>query len=216
MDIETYEHLMSILEEMGAPFLLQKDWILCTDLDLLRDFPRMATRRKWLRKAKAEIQQRFIQERVDEIARAVEDDDEMGIELLTAAFPEDIKLHTNLTDAQRQKWIRKAELAAATTKEVSRSPQHGRSGPVIYIISTHEDQDTVKIGHTTNLESRLRSLRTSSPNEPKIHLVIPGSREDEQELHRRFASFRVCREWFKRTKAIENFIAERAPCSEPS
>jgi hypothetical protein len=207
MDSDTFEHLMSILEEMGAPFLLQEDWILCTDLDLLRDFPRMATRRKWLRKAKAEIQQRFIQERVDGIAEAVADDDEIVIGLLTAAFPEDLKLHTNLTDAQRQKWLRKAELAAATTKAVAQSPQHAKRGSVIYFISTHEDHDTIKIGYTTNLDSRLRSLRTSSPNEPKIHLVIPGSRDDEQNLHRQFAPFHVRREWFRRAQPINDFIA---------
>jgi hypothetical protein len=37
--------------------------------------------------------------------------------------------------------------------------------------------------------------------------VFPGSRDDEQELHRRFAEFRVGREWFKRSRAINNFIA---------
>ena len=50
------------------------EWIPCTDCELLRDLPTMSQRRKWLRKAKAEITRRKIQERVDEIASAREEE----------------------------------------------------------------------------------------------------------------------------------------------
>jgi hypothetical protein len=84
------------------------------------------------------------------------------------------------------------------------------SGPVVYMIGT-DNPEFVKIGFTTCFEQRLRSLRTASHVEPVVHAVIPGTRSLERELHRRFASARHNREWFRLTKEIEAFIAaERA------
>lgn len=80
------------------------------------------------------------------------------------------------------------------------------SGPVVYVISAG-DPDFVKIGFTTCLEQRLKSLRTATHVEPIVHAVISGSRPLERELHRRFASARHSREWFRLTKEIEAFIA---------
>jgi hypothetical protein len=105
------------------------------------------------------------------------------------AFPEDLKLHKNLTPAQRQMWLDKASLAAC-----GRNNESVIGEPIIYFIAADE---LVKIGHTTNLSSRLRSLRTASPDELRILLVKPGTRGDEQDLHRRFSEFRISREWFK-------------------
>jgi Meiotically up-regulated gene 113 len=86
------------------------------------------------------------------------------------------------------------------------------SGRVVYVISAG-DPKFVKIGFTTNLEQRLRSLRTASHVEPTIHLVIPGTRSLERDLHDRFASARPNREWFRLTHEIAAFIApERAKC----
>jgi hypothetical protein len=55
------------------------------DDDVLRDGP-SAERLKWLRKAKAEVLRRNIQERIDEIAQATEDGEEDFAELLLSAF----------------------------------------------------------------------------------------------------------------------------------
>jgi hypothetical protein len=82
------------------------------------------------------------------------------------------------------------------------------SGPVVYVISAG-DQSFVKIGFTTNLEQRLRSLRTASHVEPIVHVVIPGTRSLERELHTRFASARHNREWFRLTDQVEAFIASK-------
>jgi hypothetical protein len=79
------------------------------------------------------------------------------------------------------------------------------SGAVVYVISAG-DRNFVKIGFTTNLEQRLRSLRTASHVEPIVHLVIPGTRSLERELHTRFASARHNREWFRLTDEIAAFI----------
>jgi hypothetical protein len=176
------------------------EWIPCTDSDILRYLPTMAERRRWLRKAKAEITRRKIQERVDEIAEAHASEDALAVEVLVEAFPEDLKLHKNLAPAQRQMWIDKASLAAC-----GRSNEMAAREPLIYFIACGDD--LIKIGHTTSLRSRLRSLRTATPKELRVLLVIPGTRDDEQELHRKFDAHRAGREWFSRCDAITEFIS---------
>jgi hypothetical protein len=84
------------------------------------------------------------------------------------------------------------------------------SGSLVYLISAG-DPKFVKIGFSTSLEQRLRSLRTASHAEPIVHLAIPGPRSLERDLHTRFASARHNREWFRLTDEIAAFIAsERA------
>jgi hypoxanthine-guanine phosphoribosyltransferase len=160
----------------------------------------MAERRRWLRKAKAEITRRRIQERVDEIAEAYEQEDELMVEVLSEAFPKDLELHKSLTPAQRQMWIDKASLAAC-----GRSNEMADREPIVYFIVCGDD--LIKIGHTTNLRSRLRSLRTATPKELRVLLVVPGTRDDEQELHRKFEAHRIGREWFARCDPIMEFIS---------
>lgn len=186
------------------------EWIPCTDSDILRYLPTMAERRKWLGKAKAEITRRKIQERVDEIAEAHESEDEVLVEVLLEAFPKDLELHKKLTPAQRQMWIDKASLAAC-----GRSNEMAAREPGVYFIACGDD--LIKIGHTTNLRSRLCSLRTATPKELRVLLVIPGTRDDEQELHRKFKAYRAGREWFSRCDAIAEFISSHrmtAPADE--
>jgi hypothetical protein len=69
------------------------------------------------------------------------------------------------------------------------------SGPVVYVMSAG-DPEFVKIGFTTCLERRLRSLRTASHVEPIVHVAIPGTRSLERDLHNRFASAHQKRECF--------------------
>jgi Meiotically up-regulated gene 113 len=176
------------------------EWIPCTDSDILRDLPTMAERRRWLRKAKTEITRRKIQERVDELAEAHESEDDLMVKVLLDAFPKDLELHKSLTPAQRQMWIDKASLAAC-----GQSNEMADREPIVYFIACGDE--LIKIGHTTNLRSRLRSLRTGTPKELRVLLVIPGTRDDEQELHRKFEAHRVRREWFSRCGPIMEFIS---------
>jgi hypothetical protein len=125
------------------------EWIPCTDSDILRYLPTMVERRRWLRKAKAEITRREIQERVDEIAEMHESEDVLATEMLLEAFPKDLELHKNLTPAQRRMWVDKAALAAC-----GRSDEMAAREPIIYFLACGDD--LIKIGHTTNLPSRLR------------------------------------------------------------
>ncbi len=54
MNREAFDILVSRLEDLGAPYSLPSDWVLCTDLDIFRDVPTITARRRWLCKAKKE------------------------------------------------------------------------------------------------------------------------------------------------------------------
>ncbi|MGE3529172.1 MAG: GIY-YIG nuclease family protein [Methyloceanibacter sp.] len=68
----------------------------------------------------------------------------------------------------------------------------------------------MKIGFTTKLRHRLRSLRTASPYGLCVHMVIPGDISEERVLHDRFAAYRVRGEWFQLSEPITKLIAERS------
>lgn len=189
------DDLSGIWDLEGLP-----EWIPCTDSYLLRGLPTTAERVKWLRKAKAEIVRRRIQERVDEIAEAYESEDAVMVDVLVGAFPKDLELHKSLSTAQRQMWNDKAALAAW-----GRSGELSAREPLVYFIACGDD--LIKIGHTTDLASRLCALRTGTPKALRVLCLIPGSRDLEQALHRKFASHRVGREWFSPCTAITEFIS---------
>lgn len=65
-----------------------------------------------------------------------------------------------------------------------------KSGGWVYFLRIG---DRIKIGHTTNLRSRLAAY----PPDTTVLAVCPGSREDEAALHQLFQSYREGgREWY--------------------
>lgn len=56
------------------------------------------------------------------------------------------------------------------------------------------DDKKIKIGKSTDVEARIRSLQTSSPN--KLRLVGMISGDFETSFHKRFADIRTNGEWF--------------------
>lgn len=178
-----------------------EDCILLTDLDALRDL-RMTERKRRLQKGKAEVLRRAIQERVDEIAEAYESEDFSLVEVLMGAFPDDLKTFDGLNEAQQKKWIAKAKDAA---NGFSCSSVDGES--LIYFVSG--DDERVKIGFTKNLGSRLRSLQTVCSRELRVLLTIPGTSDDERELHGHFSADCIRGEWFYLSEPILEFIANK-------
>jgi hypothetical protein len=57
----------------------------------------------------------------------------------------------------------------------------------------------IKIGFTAGDDAacRLESLQTGSPVPIRLLGTLPGTADDEKDLHRRFGAARVCGEWFK-------------------
>lgn len=80
------------------------------------------------------------------------------------------------------------EIDASGNKAVSKLP-------CVYVLQTPLGY---KIGHTTNLELRLRELQTGSPAPLITEALIPTHAPVQLEgcLHRRFAAKRTCGEWF--------------------
>lgn len=72
----------------------------------------------------------------------------------------------------------------------------------VYFISCREI-DYVKIGYAFNPVARLSHLRTSCPLELTLEGAIPGGFAKERELHQRFASARIRREWFRLTLELQ-------------
>lgn len=65
----------------------------------------------------------------------------------------------------------------------------------------------IKIGFTEqDVNSRISSMQTGSPDRLKLLGMLPGSRVAEVKLHRRFAEDRDHGEWFRPSEALLEFI----------
>ncbi len=64
----------------------------------------------------------------------------------------------------------------------------------------------VKIGITTNIDSRLSSIQNGNPFRLRYEAVIPGDRELEEALHEALAPFRMQGEWFRRVPRLRHAL----------
>lgn len=122
------------------------------------------------------------------------------------------KLNTPFLAAIREleDWLRETPpLSSAKPKR-----PHNRSG-VVYFIGMESDNSAVKIGFASKIEDRLSSLQTSSRHALKVLATIKATAKFEKELHHKFAADRIRGEWFRRTEAIEIFIAENSSSGIP-
>ncbi|MBB3053521.1 putative GIY-YIG superfamily endonuclease [Prauserella isguenensis] len=79
----------------------------------------------------------------------------------------------------------------------------------IYIIG-EETSPHVKIGMTTDLHQRLKSLQSTSPASLHVRWSALGSRDIEQQLHAEFARHRTHGEWFKFSAKVDPVSVVRA------
>ncbi|MGS3834526.1 GIY-YIG nuclease family protein, partial [Escherichia coli] len=71
--------------------------------------------------------------------------------------------------------------------------------PQVYVLSSKKTGLT-KIGYSSNIPQRIKSLGNSGPDCLKLECLIPGGRETENMLHRKFAAKRKHGEWFALSK----------------
>jgi hypothetical protein len=66
----------------------------------------------------------------------------------------------------------------------------------------------VKIGISSNPKKRLLELRTGTPEQPKILLIVKNKGHMEKVLHKCFSQWRIRKngEWFMLSKQIKDFI----------
>lgn len=66
----------------------------------------------------------------------------------------------------------------------------------VYVVRA-KDSGNVKVGHSGDVDWRLKSLQTGSWEELEIVFVIRGSRETERQIHEDFDHLHIRGEWFK-------------------
>lgn len=80
-------------------------------------------------------------------------------------------------------------------------------GNVYYIRS--EDSGRVKIGWSSNVPARLKSLQRASASRLTLLYSEPGTGRDEANLHERFRAHRVHGEWFEPSADLLAHIKQR-------
>lgn len=77
---------------------------------------------------------------------------------------------------------------------------------VVYLIT--DDTGFVKIGYTTDFESRFSVLSVGSPRQLRLLLAIRSTAELESHLHSHFFRYRRKGEWFALTGKLKEFIEQ--------
>jgi hypothetical protein len=80
--------------------------------------------------------------------------------------------------------------------------------PAVYFIQS-SNGGPIKIGRVGRadaLRNRLDALQTGSPYPLRVLRVIPGDLATEQELHLRFAQWRVSGEWFMPSRELAAYL----------
>jgi hypothetical protein len=77
----------------------------------------------------------------------------------------------------------------------------------VYFIKPIGMDGPIKIGFSQNPKHRLEQLMVWSPFPLEIAAAMPGTWHDEQELHKRFASTRLHKEWFSASPELLEYIA---------
>ena len=75
----------------------------------------------------------------------------------------------------------------------------------VYLIEA-VGHNMVKIGHSKDPDSRLKSLSSASPFGLQLLAKIPGGKSREMELHKRFSQYRAKGEWFLDVPCIRKFF----------
>src|SRR5436190_10066712 len=85
----------------------------------------------------------------------------------------------------------------------------------VYFIAS--DRGSIKIGWSSDVAKRFRTLETGSPDALTLLGFIPGDRAREKELHGQWKDQRVRLEWYRDTKELREFIAQllEAPPTVP-
>lgn len=110
-----------------------------------------------------------------------------------------------------QRYLDRVQAANALPAELLVSSAPAPDIPVVYFVLATELQ-FIKIGYAQDFQSRLRVLRSSSPDNLDVLGVIHSTEAGalEHALHRKFAADRVRGEWFRSGPELVQMIAEHA------
>lgn len=98
----------------------------------------------------------------------------------------------------------RAAVIAGARPKAAGAYMGGVHGPVVYFM---ENGDRIKIGHSTNLRSRVRAL---SLQDKDVLLLLQGGLTLERALHSTFAKERIdATEWFMKSERLISFIESK-------
>lgn len=66
----------------------------------------------------------------------------------------------------------------------------------------------IKIGHTDNIENRLKQMQTGNPDKLVLLHLTNGGKNFEDELHERFSKYHYRGEWFHPSQELLDYINE--------
>lgn len=89
-----------------------------------------------------------------------------------------------------------------------------RTDPCLVYFIQCGDEGPIKIGKSTNVESRLQSLQGASPYKLNLLAWFLGVSADETRLHELFAKHRMRGEWFEPSEDIYRYIMDIMPWPE--
>jgi hypothetical protein len=78
----------------------------------------------------------------------------------------------------------------------------------VYFAQTRIDNTKVKIGFTSDLETRRINMSVSVPGGVVILATLEGGKESEEYLHDKFAEYRFSGEWFEFSDPIREFVRD--------
>ena len=116
---------------------------------------------------------------------------------MSIIIPEEIKLSTihKKIEEIKKKYEGKNPRVLDVIIEYGRELKKGDVCYIIRIVGT----DYIKIGSSTNIVNRMRSFESMIPMELEFIGHTAGRLQDEKDLHKILAKYRVKGEWFKIT-----------------
>jgi hypothetical protein len=94
----------------------------------------------------------------------------------------------------------------ASVAEGAPSPSKSNA-PRVGFVYFMKSGGMVKIGFTTDLEQRTKTIRNGNPHELTLLGAMPGTDDTEFFLHQMFAPYRSTGEWFRIEGALDVFLA---------
>jgi len=82
----------------------------------------------------------------------------------------------------------------------------------VYLLHA-EGTNRYKIGWSKCVNSRVDTLQTGCPYPINVIIVMDSTEDGERWLHRRFAQYRVCGEWFELPEEIVTWLASLKPAT---
>ncbi|MCA6430260.1 MAG: GIY-YIG nuclease family protein [Cytophagales bacterium] len=76
---------------------------------------------------------------------------------------------------------------------------------IVYILYNRNHQ-AVKIGYASDINSRISSIQTSTPEKLCLMFTFEGGKELEKHFHSELKQFHIKGEWFKYNEAVKNFL----------